>query len=55
MSWDFSDLLFKASSIEGVVAGVNDESGASSLLVVLFVGTVGGDWFYNGGVEGGSR
>ena len=53
MSLDSSDLLFRASFVEGVVTGVNDESSISSLLVVLFVGTVGSDWFSNGGVEDG--
>ena len=43
LSLDSSDLLFRVSSIEGVVEGGNDGSGVSSLLVMSFVGTVSGD------------
>ena len=46
--------MFRASSVEGVNAGINDKSVASSLLVEVLVGTVDGAGFANGGIEGGS-
>ena len=41
MSLDTSGLLHGVSSTEGVFAGVGDDSGASTLLVVSFIRTVG--------------
>ena len=47
--------MFRAHFVEGVGAGFNDESVASSLLVEVLVGTVNGAGFTNGGIGGGSR
>ena len=44
--------MFRASSVEGVGAGFNDESIVSSLLVEVLLGTVDGAGFANGGIGG---
>ena len=49
-----SDLLFRASSSEGVGAGISDESVVSSLLFEVLVRAVGGVGF-SGDVDWGGK
>ena len=50
---DSTDLLFRATSVEGGVVGDCDVSVSSSLLVVVLLGTVDGAGVTNGGGGGG--